>query len=175
MTYYGVKQSVHGHEYRWIFEKSVLDENMYGDVSAPDHDVTDCGFPIAGSNSSATTIQRLNTDNAIKDFLTAPATGPDMDDPMLVDIGEYCVSVANNHGSCTDLFMQKFGLSYEDLERNDDVWCRERKVRRIFANLKEAGHTGLDYANPLYGRNKNMRYSELISLYVKVTGNDQPD
>lgn len=107
--YYGVTQSVHGHEYRWIFEKSVLDKNIYDGASAPDHDVIDCGFPIAGSNSSSTTIQRLNTERAIKAFITGPAAGPDTDDPTLVEIGEYCVSVANNHDSYTDKFMQMFG------------------------------------------------------------------
>lgn len=171
--YYGVTQSVHGHAYRWIFEKSVLDKNMYDGTSAPDHDVIDCGFPIAGSNSSSTTIQRLNSDRVIKEFLTAPATGPDMVDPTLVDIGEYCVSIANNHDSCTDKFMQMFGLSYTALEKNDDVLCRERKVRRMFAALEKAGYEGLDYANPLYGQNKNMRYSELFEIYMKVTGKDK--
>lgn len=168
--YYGVTQSVHGHEYRWIFEKSVLDKNIYDGASAPDHDVIDCGFPIAGSNSSSTTIQRLNTERAIKAFITGPAAGPDTDDPTLVEIGEYCVSVANNHDSYTDKFMQMFGLSYEALERDDDELHRERKVRRMFAALEKAGYEGLDYANPLYGRNKDMHYSELFEIYMKITG-----
>lgn len=167
-VYYGVCQSVHGHEYRWIFEKSVLDENMYSGASAPDHDVIDCGFPIAGGNSSAATIQRLNTDDDIKAFLTAPATGPDMDDPTLAAIGEYCVSVANNHDSCTDLFMKKFGLDYASLEKEDDMYGRETKIRDMFGQIQKTGYVGLDYKNPMYGANQNMRYSELVDLYQKV-------
>lgn len=168
-NYYGVSQSVHGHEYRWIYDEDTLKDKMYDGKPVPADDCIDCRFPIGGSNSSATFIKRLANEDEIKAFLTAPAEGPDLQDPMLVDIGEYMMSIAENHDSCTDVFMKKFGLSYTALEKTDDCYGREQKVRDMFAKLQAVGYIGLDYANPFYGQDKDMRYSELCRIYEANT------
>lgn len=163
--YYGVTQSFHGHEYRWIYTEEVLSRDMYEGGQVPDQDCYDCLFPIGGSNSSATFIQFLKDDDEIKTFLTSPGEGPDLEDPMLVDIAEYLVTIDNDCGSCTDQFMDKFHLSYNELEMFDDDQQRQAKVIEMTEALKESGYQDFDYGNVFYGCNRDMRYSELCDLY----------
>lgn len=164
MKYYGVSQSCHGHEYRYIFDEDTLSKHIYDGNPVPDEDCTDCLFPIGGSNSSATFIQYLPDDDSIKAFLTAPGDGPDSDDPMLVDIGEYLLTVDNDEGACTDVFVQKFGLTYQGLEQFDDAYCHKENVRKMAEFLKKQGYNEFDHDNPFYGRNRDMQYSKLCEL-----------
>ena len=154
--YYGVSQSCHGHEYRYIFDKDVLSENIYDGGAVPDEDVVDCYFPIGGSNSSATFITYLPDDDSIKAFL---------------------LSVFDDDNSCTDMFVQKFKLSYEELEQYDDLYGHKKHVEDMFKLLQTYGYDGLDYSDPFYGENRNMSFNELCELYDAITkrkenGND---
>lgn len=167
-TYYGVSQSTHGLEYRWIFEESVLSKEIYHGENIPDEDCIDCRFPIGGSNSSATWIQKLEDDEAIKSFLTAIADGPDSEDPALVDIGEYILAIDNDYNSCTDIFMKKFGFDYDKLEQFDDEAHHRKQVVTMFQKLKQCGYQGLDYNDPFCGANRDMRFSELCNIYESV-------
>jgi hypothetical protein len=164
MKYYGVSQSFHGHEYRYIFDEDTLSENIYDGNPVPDEDCTDCHFPIGGSNSSATWIKYLPDDASIKAFLTAPGDGPDLEDPTLVDIGEYLLTVSGEDGACTDSFIQAFGLSYAQLEQSDDSQNHKSRVKNMFRLLQAQGYDTLDYSNPFYGDNRDMRFSELCDL-----------
>lgn len=167
--YYGVSQFIYGHKYRWIYEESVLQNMIYNGKPVPASDCIDCYFPFGGCNSSATFIRRLDTDDEIKAFLVAPGTGPDTDDPTLFDIGEYLLTVSDDYDSCTDQFMQKFGLSYDELKQTDDIEHRKQLVEDMFNDLQKAGYAGLDYTDPFYGENRNMRFSELCLLHKSNT------
>ena len=168
MKYYGVNQSCHGHEYRWIFSEDVLQKQMYQNASVPDDDCIDCGFPIGGSNSSATFIKYLPTEKDIKDFLTETALGPDSEDPMLCDIGEYLLTVDTDYDSCTDIFLKKFGLTQPNLEQIDDAHAHRANTLSMFHDLMVAGIHKLDFKNPFYGRQSDMRYSELCALHDQI-------
>ena len=164
MKYLGVSQSCHGHEYRYIFDEDTLSKNIYNGGAVPDEDCNDCLYPIGGSNSSATFIQYLPDDDSIKAFLTGTADGPDSEDPTLVDIGEYILSVANDSDDCTDVFMQRFNLSYSALEQFDDSNYHRANVEKMARFLQSKNYTDFDWNNPFYGKNRGMRYSELCDL-----------
>ena len=173
--YFGVTQFNHGHEYRWIYTDKVLIKNIYHSGILPEYptvDCIDCGFPIGGSNSSATWIQPLEYEE-VKDFLTAAGEGPDFEDPELVDLGEYMLTVEDKdvyYGSVTSKFIEEFGLNPRKLEQFDDDQHRKAGVEFMAGQLKKAGYKEFDYSNPFYGKNRNMRFSELCDLYVKVCG-----
>lgn len=161
--YYGVEQFHYGGEYRWIYDEETLAKEAYiGPV--PDEGEHDF-FPIEGSNASSSKIKRLNSDEEIKAFLTAPALGPDNDDPTLGDIGDYFLSVQNDRGSCTDKFVKKFNLTYEELHQLDDIDKHFTNAEKMFKFLKKINYPGFDNDDPFPGKNYNMRYSELCDIY----------
>ena len=177
INYYGVSQLFHGHEYKWIFEESVLMNNMYTEndfktnpmldkqtflTECNDHD---CGFPIGGSNSSSTFTKRLDTLDDVKAFLTEPAEGPDADDPILVDIAEYLMTVDNDSGSCTDKFLSILGLDIKSLEQFDDKYNHRKNAEMMINSLKAHNYPDFDYNDPFYGNNRDMTYSELCDIY----------
>lgn len=156
--YYGVQQSHYGHWYRWIFDEATL-KNDLGDILSGE-----CIYPMGGSNSSIAWIEELKTDEEVREFLTRPDE-PDSDDPTLVDLGEYLLTVDIDFGSCTQMWLDKLGLVATNLTQIDDRYGRCADVETKARELKEMGITGFDYDNPFYGANKDMRYSEFIEFY----------
>ncbi len=95
MKYYGVTQYNHGHEYRWIFDGKTISKmlNVSEDKIVDDLNGEDIGFPIGGSNSSATWFCPIESDEDAKAFLMAAGDGPDLEDPILR---------GNKHPVCRD-------------------------------------------------------------------------
>lgn len=162
--YYGVEQSHYGADYRWIFDEKTLSKEAYKGGPVPDKDELEY-FPIGGSNSSFSRIVKLNSDEEIKAFLTAPAPGPDYDDPELRDIGDYYLSVENDCGSCTGKFVKKFNLTYEELHQSDDIDKHFANAEKMFKFLKKINYPGLDNADLFASKFSHMRYSELCDIY----------
>nr|WP_297765848.1 hypothetical protein [uncultured Butyrivibrio sp.] len=166
-TVYGVSQYNHGHEYRWIFDRDTLKKELEtSDIMGMSGE--DISFPIGGSNSSSTWFAELNTLSSVQAFLTGEAEGPDLEDPTLVDIAEYLLTVDTDFGSCTKFFLDKLCLNQEKLTQYDDDEHHRECAKAMIDKLKKAGYTEFDYDDPFYGRDGNMRYSELCSLYRKV-------
>ncbi len=163
---YGVMQTHYGHEYRWLF----TGEEILNQLSGRNYPI-ELGeetwvsyWPIGGSNSSDTKIARLDSDEAIKNFLTAPEYN-DYEDPMLVDIAEFLVTVDVEDGSCTQEYLDKFGLKVSELIQTDDINGHYATAKKMIEELKAVGYEDFDYNNPFYGNNRDMRYSELYSLW----------
>ena len=164
VTYYGVSQFNHGAEHKWIFDSKTLSKYVVLD-DLIDGDCIDCYFPIGGSNSSCTWFEKLSTDKEIKDFLLRKGDGPDSEDPELVDIAEYYCSVDVNDSwcsdkSCTGKFVEKLGITCEDTHDN-----RYEEVENMLKALECIGYKDFDFKDPFYGKNRDMRYSELRDLY----------
>lgn len=174
MKYYGVIQSHCGHEYRWIYDEDTLTKNI-GEIHAGESE--DIHFPMGGSNSSSTLIVELKSDEDARAFLTCLGDGPDMEDPTLVDIAEYLVSVEPESDCCTKSFMDKFGFNLNDLIQYDDCYNHRSKSEQMIAemlqyedNLLElSNYRVIDRDNPFYGESSDMRYSELCSMYEEFT------
>lgn len=164
---YGVTQYDYGHEYRFLFREEDVRQNMFDGKEIEDGISMDCGWPIGGSNASATWASKLADDEDIKAFLIAEAYGPDLEDPMLIDIGEYLLSVSGDYDSCTDEYVKKLGLSYDSLVQTDDQYHRRAAVTIIAAFLKSRGVTDFDCDNPFYGDNSDMRFSDLCDRAEK--------
>lgn len=171
--YYGVTQSHYGHEYRWIFEESTVMQHTDG--NAP-KDTLDIRWPIRGSNSSATEFLPIETDEDAKEFLTAPGSGPDVEDPMLVDLAEYLVTIEVDEG-CADEFLDRLGLSANGLFQYDDKFGRMESSERMVAemlqyeeNLPElVNYHVIDSESPFYGESRYIRYSELCEMYEEFS------
>ena len=163
---YGVSQLNHGHEYRWIFQKNILSQHIYNGGTVPDEDCIDCGFPIGGGNSSATWLKKLADENAAREFLLAPCEGPDVEDPLLIDIGEYILSVDDEYDSCTSSV-----ITYPVPDQYDR---RRDAVVAMAEKLAEFGKDG--WENPFHGDYRSMRFSELECIYHNVgTDNHSPE
>lgn len=159
---YGVEQSCYGHNYRWIFDKQTL---LNRDIPLPDSEDGICEdilFPIGGSNSSATWIVELNSDNAIKDFLLSEYY-TEYEDPTLVDIAEGINTISCEDGSITEYYVKKFAIPEKELTRDNGYLA---EVQGMIQSLKEKNvDCNLDYENPFYGNSRDMRLSELRELY----------
>ena len=96
---YAVSQSHCGHEYVWIFDEKGLSENCpnfdrFKETLAKGEEIwEDILWPMGGSNSSATCIEKLADLEAARIFLTRACDGPDFEDPTLIDIAEYIRTV----------------------------------------------------------------------------------
>ena len=163
---YGVSQSFHGHEYKYLFDAETLKKEL-GYVPE-DGACEDIRFPIGGSNSSATFFEELKNDDEIKGFLTTCGE-PDYEDPQLVDIAEYLMTISTEEPSCTAKYLDKFGLKAQDLEQYDDCYKRGEKIEKMAKELKKYD-TEFDCDNPFYGDNRNMTYGEFCEFYESVTG-----
>lgn len=181
MKYYGVNQFSHSHEYRWIFEESVLREKMYGGGEVPEYDCIDVGFPISGRDRSSTWIKLLDGDEEIKSFLTKDGEGPASEDPTLVEIYEYILTIGKDFDSCTDLFMKKFDLNYASLIKTDDRYRRGARAEKMLNELKFCGkdeeildifsEMGYQYDRlefGFYGSNQDLTFSDLEALWQAV-------
>ena len=86
---------------------------------------------------------------------------------MLVDIAEYMLTISTDDGSCTQMFLDKFGFKACTLF--DDKYGTMEEANQMIAALKEAGYEEFDYEDPFYGENRDMTIQELRNLYKKVT------
>lgn len=179
MNLYAVTQMNHGAEHRWIFSEEDLVREVskysYDDGPIPNEDEINF-WPIGGSNCGPSHICKLDSEEEIYEFLTSPGSGPDSDDPELVDLAEYYYAADIYDQwywySSTGYFVEQFGLTQEQTEGHDD--CLDI-AKQMIAALKEAGYEDFDYRNPFYGDNSSMRYSELSKLYKKVVEEDEDD
>lgn len=164
--YYGVSQSSHGHEYRWIFEADVIHDRL-GMEPEPSEDIY---FPLGGSNASSTCFSPLDDEVEVIRFLLA-AGECEYEDPTLVDIGEYLLTIGSDDelNDCTKYFLEKYGI-FDDaiINRNDDKDHHREKVLKMASELKKTGYSGFDSENPFYGMDRNMKFSELEDLHKKV-------
>jgi len=164
--YYGVSQSDHGHEYRWVFEASVIQEKL---GSSPG-ETEDIYFPISGSSASATYFTPLENDiEAVRFLLSAGIMY--YEDPELIDIGEYMLTLGSPDtvDDCTEQILDKYGIYDEAIINRDDDGDRHReKVLKMASELKKTGYSGFDSENPFYGMDRNMKFSELEDLHKKV-------
>ena len=169
MRYFGVSQMCHGHEYRWIYDSKTLvkELELLSEDEILNMSDSELFFPIGGSNCSVTWIEELKTDEEAKNFLTAGGDGPDSDEPMLVDIAEYLLTISADDGSCTQKFLKKFGLT--EYTVCDDKHGTMKEAEQMIEALKAAGYEDFDYANPFYGENRFMTLQELRDLYKSVT------
>ena len=170
---YGVTQLDHGHEHRWLFtEDEVAIQLQEQDIVLIDDQVD--LWPIGGSNSEPSYLKELWSDEDIKEFLTAPGEGPNSDDPMLVDIAEYYVTVDTDEGSCTQEYLDKFGFDAEKLTQYDDKYQRRSECDKMIAALKEINFEDLDYTSPYYGSSRDMQYSTLCAAYESFCCGEPP-
>ena len=168
---FGVTQLDHGHEYRWLFTEEQLFEQTGEHFSG--YDSIDF-FPIGGSNATVGFIQELNSDQEILEFLTAGGY-PDSEDPMLVDCGEYYLTIEDDDiywGSCTGEYLKKLGLSANELNQDDDAYGRKEIINDIANYFESIDYDSFDYSDPFYGDDRDMRFSELINLYHEVDPNN---
>lgn len=160
---YGLEQSNHGHLYRWIFTKESLLEQG---VEPHDGDWRDMLFPIGGSNSSATYITKLNTEEDVKSFLLA-GYHTDYDDPMLVDIAEGIFTIDTDddyYGAVTSKYVEFFGISEDELTKDNSLFAEAQRLIDAIKELDKDRCSGIDYDSPFYGESRDMRLSELEDI-----------
>ena len=150
---YYVSQSHCGHEYIWIFDEEGLKtcdefELIKNEIDKDGNAWLDILWPMGGSNSSATYIKRLSSEEDAKNCILSEADGPDSDDPMLIDIAEYLRTVETDCGSVTQRILDKYGLKAKDLTQTDP-----RYDELIGLGIKP---------EDFYGANSDCSYSELV-------------
>lgn len=159
---YGVEQSSHGHNYRWIFDKQTLLENGIDLTGVEEGLWDDIGFPIGGSNSSATYIVELHSKEEAEKFLMADYY-TDYDDPQLVEIAEGICTIDSGDSSITQQFTD---ISLPITKNNRYLGQAYNMIR----DLQEKNiDCGIDYNSPFYGSSKDMRLSELEDLWEEYT------
>ena len=166
MKYYGVSQSKHGHEYRWIFAAKTVHDRLGREPERWE----DSFFPLGGSNASATIFTPIEDDIEVVRFLLEPGI-IDYEDPKLVDIGEYILTLGSDDelDDCTQEFLDKYGICDEAIiNRYEDGLRHREKTLFMVSGLKQAGYGNFDLKNPFYGRNRDMRFSSLEELYETV-------
>lgn len=175
--WYGVEQSSHGHVYRMIFAEDEIRRDAYDGEPVPDDDCIDDGWPLYGSNSSATWITLLHTIEEIRDFLDGEP-GCEFEDPMLVDIAEFLYSVDAELGA-TRYWLDKFGINDAGIfSKEDDAEGHYEESKRMIDALKPIAEMAagdpdpkwnklrrIDFKNPWYGDSCEMRFSELQDIY----------
>ena len=160
---YGVEQAHHGHLYRWIFTREGLEE---WDVEPFPDETEDIGFPIGGSNSSATYMEKLNTEEEVKSFLLAEYE-TDYEDPMLVDIAEGIYTIDTDdeyYGSITSEFVKLFDIPDDELTNENSLYAKALELIDAIREYDTDGCSGIDYENPFYGDSRDMRLSELEEI-----------
>lgn len=156
---YGVEQTNYGHCYRWVFTEETLHDNGIGKEEIMDSP-TDISFPFGGSNAGATFFTVLEDDAAVKEFLLSDYT-TEYEDPMLVDIAEGLVTIAISEDSITERYVKKFKIT--ELS-HPNKW--EEDALTMIRFIKEVDPAcQIDFENPFYGDSRDMRYSELCTLF----------
>lgn len=161
---YGVSQFHHGHEYRWIFSEDVLQEwlSPHWTFDNPEElSYLELHFPFGGSNCSATWIEGLENEAAVQEFLTRIPDGPDSDDPMLVDLAEYLLTIDTGFGSCTAEHLTKPLEEYTQYDKRYDL------AAQMLNDLKQVGFE-FDNDNPFYGSSAGMRYNSVCDAWEQL-------
>lgn len=156
--YYGAIQGRYGHDYVFLYTEEQIKREFeeygidkYCDLPEENKDVCeDIHWPMGGSNSSATSIYCLNGDEEAKEFLTQNCWGPDLEDPMAVDIAEYGWSIDTDEG-CAQELLDRFGLKAKDYEQ-----CDERAAE--ICSVLGVGFKDL-YRNDI----RELRYSDIVA------------
>lgn len=162
---YGVEQSCHGHNHRWIFDEKTLKAQGIDLSKVKDDIYEDIGFPIGGSNSSATYIIEMDSIDKIKGFLLSEYC-TDLEDPMLVDIAEGICTIEVGDDSITRQYMEMLQIP-ENLMTRENGYFAEAK--NMIQDLQKQGvECKLDFENPFYGTSKDMRLSELRELHKNI-------
>ena len=173
---YGVEQSNHGHCYRWIFTKeAILEQTDLTEEELDDEPYIDDRWPIGGSNSSATFIQKLNTEEEVKEFFFSDYD-TDLDDPMLIDIAEGIVTIDTDDGyydSITSEFVKLFNIPNDELTWENPLYQPTLDMIRAIEEKDTSKCSGIDYENPFYGKSEDMRLSEVYDLYDEFVGGEE--
>ena len=129
IEYYGMIQANHGHDYLFVFTLDELRafagnrfEEIQGFLPASekeDGEMYDICFPIGGSNSSATAFYYLRNEDEAVAFLKRDCFGPDVEDPMLVDLAEYMHDIDLDWG-CGKALCEKHGIDPQKYHQEDD-------------------------------------------------------
>lgn len=166
---FGVSQYNCGHEYRWIFTAEEI--RKQAGFEPVDGAWEDIHWPIGGSNSSATGFTHFANERDIRAFLIS-GSAPDLEDPELVDIGEYVLTYTGSDNAVTEEWAERFGYdNLLELEQQDDIYRRKKEVKENAIRLANKGCEEIDAADPFYGKSKSMRYSEFEDLCAKYKVN----
>ena len=169
---YGVEQSNHGHLYRWIFTEEGL---LKWNVEPFHNEVEDILFPIGGSNSSATYMVKLDTEEQVKEFLLSDYD-TDYDDPMLVDIAEGIITIDTDddyHGSITSEYVKLFDIPEDKLTIENSLIFHTQMLIDEIKKHDVDKCSGIDYNNPFYGDSSDMRLSELEEIHDKLVSKNR--
>lgn len=162
---YGVEQSNYGHCYRWIFEKSEIINNI--GTFNEDECCDDCGWPIGGSNSSATYITKLCSEEEIRGFLLSDYK-TDYDDPTLIDIAEGICTIATDENSITSLFVNLLNINEENLTKDNFYYSSAAEMIKKIEKHDILKISEIDYDNPFYGKSRHMRLSKLEEIFKAI-------
>ena len=162
---YGVEQSVHGHNHRFIYTGT----DLRGCINLPfiikGHDFyEDISFPFGGSNCSSTHLVKLESLNEVKDFLLADYK-TDYNDPCLIDIAEgVCtIDTSLDNSSITNKVVILLHIPQNELTKDNVLLA---PAKQMLQELKDADTDyEIDFNNPFYGTSRNMRFSDLTALY----------
>ena len=160
---YGVEQSVHGHNYRFIYTGTDLRGFINLPVIIKGHDFyEDIRFPFGGSNCSSTRITALESLDDVKDFLLADYK-TDLADPQLIDIAEGICTIQTGYNSITSQFIELLHIPQSELTKDNALLAESEKM---IQELKSSDTDyDIDFDNPFYGTSRNMRFSDLTALY----------
>lgn len=155
--YYCCTQSNHGHDYRYVFTESQIREG-FGYVPKK-FDYEDILWPIGGSNSSATLVNKIvDTVEDVFAWLWSPCDGPDADDPMMIDYAEYYMSVATDEGVAGKI-LKRYNLNPEDMEQDAPDF---EEVKTMFEKV-----FGIPFDEGAYHREfRDIRRSALEELFI---------
>lgn len=162
---YGVEQSVHGHNYRFIYTGKDLEGFINLPVIMKGQDFyEDIHFPFYGGSCSSTRIAKLESLDDAKDFLLADYK-TDYDDPQLIDIAEgVCtIDTSLNNSSITNKVVILLHIPQNELTKDNALLA---PAKQMIQELKDADvDYEIDFDNPFYGTSKDMRLSDLTALY----------
>ena len=162
---YGVEQSIHGHNYRFIYTGTDLRGCINLPIIIKGHDFyEDIHFPFGGDNCSSTRVTTLESLDDVKDFLLA-GYKTDYDDPQLIDIAEgVCtIDVSLSNPSITDKFVRLLHIPQNELTKDNALLA---PAKQMIQELQDADTDyEIDFNNPFYGTSKDMRFSDLTALY----------
>lgn len=170
--YWCLEQSECGHIYRFVYtetelkeamEEYCLDDKIYDNLQ--DKDVEDIGFPEGGSNSSATYFVECPTEEDVVAFLKSDVE-VDYDDPPLIALMEGMMTIVTDMG---DMGSGKYFVEKYQLDEEPRYDPRLEDSKNMINKLKELGYEDFDFENPFYGKNRDMRYSELSEIFEEYT------
>lgn len=162
---YGVEQSVHGHNYRFIYTGTDLRSCInLPPLTKNDKFYEDIGFPFGSNNCSSTHIVKLESLEEAKDFLLADYK-TDYEDPRLIDIAEgICtIDASLSNRSVTNKFVTLLQIPQNELTKYNALLAPAKQMIQELQNADTDYE--IDFNNPFYGTSKDMRFSDLTALY----------